>query len=560
MGDDKDFLHYEKVIEYVDKDKMINFGLLPFRSLFQNEQTRINDRVWLNYEIEGLRNETKGKYRLILFDAGGLKLKNTFESYEAGDQHINKIDFILSKYMGEKVGITKVNSTLRLLVMQCSDKEYNKILTKMNKIQREKLPNKKLIENDELIIKKIYKEIMSNINYIKCTNEEDIKDLANKMYQEVSKKNKYSFTYSAVTYNAKKDDIKKKLDEAFMNLKKEDSKNIRLYKISERNCIIVLKPNEDNKYILNFDRDKQLKNSDKYDRDKIGVLYMSETKRRHVSYNTLDMMDYEEKLDIIQAIRNQDYDCLNEYTLEKLKNIYKGLYKDVLMDKLSGYTFYRKTITNYIMRLKENEDRYVINIDINYLRRINLLMGEDKGDKVLTDFMELCLEVYNKDNEVLIRNGGDEFLIITDDKNKINKLNDKIKYYNEGINNKNKEFKSIKEQYPIIQIAYAQAKNDFKINFREFKQYLDDEMSKNKLLKKQNDPDVYFVKSIENPDKILGILTNGRDLLMLDKPTSEKNIPEAITILNKQLIESKSTIIKELNNGEQYNKLDDLFS
>lgn len=88
-----------------------------------------------------------------------------------------------------------------------------------------------------------------------------------------------------------------------------------------------------------------------------------------------------------------------------LKNI---AYKDQLTgldNRYSGMAF--------VMELKKDEIPYhIIMYDLNNLKYVNDNFGHDRGDKLIIDFSNCLQKVFNTEDSINIRHGGDEFLTI----------------------------------------------------------------------------------------------------------------------------------------------------
>lgn len=79
-------------------------------------------------------------------------------------------------------------------------------------------------------------------------------------------------------------------------------------------------------------------------------------------------------------------------------------------DPLTGL-LNRRSIDNFIEHLKPNLNVAVYSIDINRFKLINDTYGHLKGDIVLKDLAKILFES-SRNRDLIIRNGGDEFLII----------------------------------------------------------------------------------------------------------------------------------------------------
>lgn len=124
--------------------------------------------------------------------------------------------------------------------------------------------------------------------------------------------------------------------------------------------------------------------------------------------------DYEMQISLLQNLAYQD-------SLTGLYNRHKGM--------------------AFAIELKKNENQYsIIMMDLNNLKIINDTFGHDRGDKLLVDFSNCLKETFDTDEFLNIRQGGDEFLVVSkfvDEtilKQYIEKLANTIHKVNEEIN------------------------------------------------------------------------------------------------------------------------------
>ncbi len=120
------------------------------------------------------------------------------------------------------------------------------------------------------------------------------------------------------------------------------------------------------------------------------------------------------KLNIKKALKMQEFSLDNSNLLNKLKDL-------SLKDPLTGlynYRYLRERITAEFKRAK----RYilplsVIMIDIDYFKSINDIYGHRYGDSILKEFASLLLNSARA-NDIVVRYGGEEFLMLMPDTNK----------------------------------------------------------------------------------------------------------------------------------------------
>lgn len=103
-------------------------------------------------------------------------------------------------------------------------------------------------------------------------------------------------------------------------------------------------------------------------------------------------------------------------TKEELIEIIKELEKKVYTDDLTG----AYTRTWFYENIKPSDKLYITMVDLNSLKDTNDKFGHLAGDKFLIRVTK-SLKKYGD----LIRYGGDEFLVITKDKELFEKLNKK---------------------------------------------------------------------------------------------------------------------------------------
>jgi len=83
-------------------------------------------------------------------------------------------------------------------------------------------------------------------------------------------------------------------------------------------------------------------------------------------------------------------------------NVYNKNYLNTLLDKIS--------------KSEDKQNYLILNIDINNLKKINDNYGHLEGDKVI-NYVASQLDAVTRDNEKVIRFGGDEFLVLSPNPN-----------------------------------------------------------------------------------------------------------------------------------------------
>jgi len=121
------------------------------------------------------------------------------------------------------------------------------------------------------------------------------------------------------------------------------------------------------------------------------------------------------KITIAKAIERQELMLSNKDLLSRLKEL-------SVKDPLTGLYNYRYLEERLSSEFKRAQ-RYVlpisvIMIDIDYFKSINDIYGHQCGDLILKEFGQ-CLMDYSRTNDIVIRYGGEEFLALLPDTNKV---------------------------------------------------------------------------------------------------------------------------------------------
>ena len=117
------------------------------------------------------------------------------------------------------------------------------------------------------------------------------------------------------------------------------------------------------------------------------------------------------KITIKKALQMQELTLNNKDLLNKLKELNM---KDPLTN-LYNYRYLKERLSSEFKRAQ----RYglslsVIMIDIDYFKSVNDIYGHQFGDLILREFGQ-CLKDSSRDNDIVIRYGGEEFLILLPD-------------------------------------------------------------------------------------------------------------------------------------------------
>jgi diguanylate cyclase (GGDEF)-like protein len=141
-------------------------------------------------------------------------------------------------------------------------------------------------------------------------------------------------------------------------------------------------------------------------------------------------------------------------------------------------TKYEKVIQSYGEKIKENIT--VVSFDLNNLKKINDNEGHEAGDIYIKTFADSLKKIF-EDNKYLGRIGGDEFVVILDER--INEIEKHIKALNVLFEMKMKNMECKFE----ASFAYglANTKNDNNNNIKELIELADGRMYNNKQEQKK---------------------------------------------------------------------------
>ena len=119
-------------------------------------------------------------------------------------------------------------------------------------------------------------------------------------------------------------------------------------------------------------------------------------------------------------------------------NHQQTLEKKVNLDKLTN-TYNREYFDNNIENILFNNssnhlETAIVIFDIDYFKKVNDTFGHDVGDEVLKDFVNIIKSNSRFSEDILIRWGGEEFLMILSVKDKNTILNI-LKKYKEAVSN-----------------------------------------------------------------------------------------------------------------------------
>ena len=137
----------------------------------------------------------------------------------------------------------------------------------------------------------------------------------------------------------------------------------------------------------------------------------------------------------------------------------------------------KNKLFNYLhIKMKPDEDNlYLILLDINKFKSINDNFGHIEGDNALRIFSSCLKDFCSKNSYFAARYGGDEFIIVVDDKNAV--IDEVISNLSKEINEMND---SLDKEYKLYaSIGYAKYSNKIK-TIPEFIAIADEMMYKNK--------------------------------------------------------------------------------
>ncbi len=82
-------------------------------------------------------------------------------------------------------------------------------------------------------------------------------------------------------------------------------------------------------------------------------------------------------------------------------------------DPLTGLYNRAKAEETFTQLVKDEKDYFLINMDLNGLKRMNDRFGHEKGDLLITSFAGILKECFSEIG-IVVRMGGDEFLVVID--------------------------------------------------------------------------------------------------------------------------------------------------
>lgn len=173
---------------------------------------------------------------------------------------------------------------------------------------------------------------------------------------------------------------------------------------------------------------------------------ISTSKKKHYLYkisdNVFGIISSKKPTFTLSTIVDEDYVEIKDMKIigEKInKFITKNSHDELYIDKMTN-VFNRNKYELDIKNQIQNEDLWYIMVDLNNLKKTNDTLGHDKGDELIKDMVYLLKENFDKDS--IYRFGGDEFVILSKDKEiskKIQELKERSVIFNQA-NKKEVEF------------------------------------------------------------------------------------------------------------------------
>lgn len=239
-----------------------------------------------------------------------------------------------------------------------------------------------------------------------------------------------------------------------MNQSEDKIKLEKLAKILSRSNITLFEYNTQNDELVLYDN--RFTPSEKYkdflknfltdspvhpdDREKVLAFYQNRhsgpievrtlTKNGRIFYKTLDI-SYKEEL---TAHSNTLIGIVRDITMEKRRiDLLKAKAMRDSMTTLYNHTAGMQLINEYLAQKTPYSSCGMIVLDIDYFKNVNDTYGHLFGDEVLTELSRLFLSLFGND-DILVRAGGDEFIIFLKDITHIGLIN-KVKELIQAVRN-----------------------------------------------------------------------------------------------------------------------------
>jgi len=106
------------------------------------------------------------------------------------------------------------------------------------------------------------------------------------------------------------------------------------------------------------------------------------------------------------------YDASKQRNIDDLKDL-------IYIDPLTGL-FNRSKYEHVMEKIeKEKSDYTIVSIDVNDLKMTNDSFGHAEGDRLIREFAKLLKDAFDE-NDLVVRMGGDEFVVVTQNKSESN--------------------------------------------------------------------------------------------------------------------------------------------
>jgi diguanylate cyclase (GGDEF)-like protein len=140
--------------------------------------------------------------------------------------------------------------------------------------------------------------------------------------------------------------------------------------------------------------------------------------KNYIMIECIDVTNQEIRVSQLKEYANE-LRTLNKRLIEQEKEITRLAYHDNLTG-LANRTFFYNLAEKIILDAKRNKKNIgFMFIDIDRFKNINDSYGHEVGDKVLIEVSRI-LEASTRQNDIVARHGGDEFLILLSDCKDIN--------------------------------------------------------------------------------------------------------------------------------------------
>lgn len=109
---------------------------------------------------------------------------------------------------------------------------------------------------------------------------------------------------------------------------------------------------------------------------------------------------------------------------QKAKQKAYEAYQEAHIDSLTGL-YNRRHLDNYIKNFDNGKKPVIVFCDVDNLGAVNKLSGDKEGDDLIVTVSKKIKDSV-RDKDLVIRKGGDEFVVIIEDYSNFEELNDKL--------------------------------------------------------------------------------------------------------------------------------------